>query len=303
LRAPRLPALVATGIVLLTSLSVARASAGEPVSGAPYVIAIDPGHGGSPSSDPSVPWDPGVVLGPVMEKDITLDLAIRLRALLAAARVHVVMTRTGDQFVTIQDRWDRAHAASAQMFISLHVNAFDGDPSINGSTVFYPKDQSLPLARAVDAGLAQTLAPFQVVDDGVAAKPDLWVRSDIPTVTVEPAYLTNPHEAALLQRSDFRQAIVAGVFQGILAADPAVEVTRKAIDRAHSLAARQRAIALQPDATRIPLPAEWWVFLGGAAVLLLVVRTRLRGVATAVAARRRAPRRRGRRRRSLHRRA
>ena len=48
----------------------------------PYVIAIDPGHGGSATNDPTQLWDPGVVVGNVMEKDITLDLAFRLRALL-----------------------------------------------------------------------------------------------------------------------------------------------------------------------------------------------------------------------------
>ena len=65
----------------------------------PYVIAIDPGHGGSPTSDPTQLWDPGVVVGNVMEKDITLDLAFRLRTLLQKERVKVVLTRTGDEYV------------------------------------------------------------------------------------------------------------------------------------------------------------------------------------------------------------
>ena len=53
------------------------------------MIAIDPGHGGSATSDPTQLWDPGVVVGAIMEKDITLDLALRLRILLQRERVKV----------------------------------------------------------------------------------------------------------------------------------------------------------------------------------------------------------------------
>jgi N-acetylmuramoyl-L-alanine amidase len=66
---------------------------------APYVVAIDPGHGGSVTNQPGGLWDPGVVVGSVMEKDITLDLANRLKTLLEKDRVRVVMTRSGDQYV------------------------------------------------------------------------------------------------------------------------------------------------------------------------------------------------------------
>ena len=123
----------------------------------PYVVAIDAGHGGSPTTDPTQLWDPGVVVGAIMEKEITLDLAFRLRTLLRKERVKVVMTRTTDEYVEISERWNRVHASGARMFISLHVNAYDGDPSISGAAVFYPKPDSLPFAQAIDAGLAQAL--------------------------------------------------------------------------------------------------------------------------------------------------
>src|SRR6202171_5069773 len=122
-----------------------------------------------------MPTSPGVVVGAVMEKDITLDLALRLRTLLQRERVKVVLTRTGDQYVEISERWNRAHAAGAHMFCTLHVTAFDGDPSINGLAVFYPKPDSFSFAQAIDAGLAQALKHFQIADDGVAPKTERWV--------------------------------------------------------------------------------------------------------------------------------
>ncbi|HYM51646.1 MAG TPA: N-acetylmuramoyl-L-alanine amidase [Candidatus Limnocylindrales bacterium] len=306
MRFPRLPALCATGIVLLTSLQPARALAAkpQPVAPTPYVIALDPGHGGSLTnpSDPNVQWDPGVVAGPVMEKDITLDLGLRLRRLLTAEHVQVVMTRTTDRFMTIADRWAVVAGSGAQMFLSLHVNAFDGDASINGLTVFYPKDESRPLARAVEAGLAQSLATFQIQDDGVASKPELWVHTTIPTVTVEPAYLTNPREAALLQRDDFRQAIVQGIYDGILAADPRIETVRKAIDQYQALTARKTVTTQAPSPGVVGF-TNWWLLLGAGGVLLLLLRGHTPKPRPASAVRSRPYRRPLRRRRTLHRRA
>lgn len=244
----------------------------------PYVVAIDPGHGGSPTSDPTQLWDPGVVVGSVMEKDITLDLAFRLRDLLKQERVKVVLTRTRDEYVEISERWNRAHVAGARLFVSLHVNAFDGDPSINGTTIFYPRPDSLAFAQAVDNGLAQSLKPYQVADDGVAAKPELWVHSDVPTLTVEPVYLTNPREAGLLTQGDFRQAIVQGIFTGMLAADPWIEATKTQILRTEAAAAAQQRAeaAAAADAERTATAARWAAIIGGVLLLWLLMRFAMR---------------------------
>lgn len=273
---PRPLVAVAVGVVLLTSFPTARAVASEPsfVTPPPYVVAIDPGHGGSPSSDPTQLWDPGVVVGSVMEKNITLDLAFRLRTLLQRERVKVVMTRTSDQYVEISDRWNIAHAAGARLFVSMHVNAFDGDSSINGETIFYPRPDSLPFAQAIDTALAQSLQPYQIADDGVAAKPELWVHSDVPTATVEPVYLSNPREFSLLEQSDFRDAIAQGVFNGMLAFDPQIEATKVQIERAEAAqAAQQRAAAAAAaDADRTATAARWGAIVGGIVLLWLIMR-------------------------------
>ena len=255
---------------------MARAAASEPsfVAPSPYVIGIDPGHGGSPTSDPTQLWDPGVVVGSVKEKDITLDLAFRLRSLLQRERVKVVMTRTRDEYVEISERWNRVASGGARMFVSLHVNAFDGDPSINGETIFYPRSDSLPLAQAIDAGLAQSLKGYQIADDGVAPKPELWVHSNVPTATVEPVYLTNPREAALLQQSDFRDAIAQGVFNGLLAADPQIEATKQQIERVEAAAEAQRRAdaAAAAETARTATAARWGAIVVAAALLWLLMR-------------------------------
>ena len=264
---------------------------------AAYVVAIDPGHGGTATNDPAQLWDPGVVVGNVMEKDITLDLALRLRSLLQKERVKVVLTRSRDEYVEISERWNRVHASGARMFVSLHINAFDGDPGINGATILYPRSDSLPFAQTIDTALAQSLKAYDIGDDGVTLKPELWIHSDIPTATVEPAYLTNPREAALLQQSDFRNAIVRGVFAGMLAADPQIEATRQQIQRAEASAAAQRKADADAaaDAARTQSAARWGGIIGAVLLLWMLMRVMARRQARAPqppAYRRRNPRRR-----------
>jgi N-acetylmuramoyl-L-alanine amidase len=261
---------------------------------APYVIAVDPGHGGSITSNPNQLWDPGVVRGSIMEKDVTLDLAFRLRALLQRERVRVVLTRSRDEYVEISERWNRVHASGARLFVSLHINAFDGDSTINGQTVFYPKPDSVSFAQAIDAGMAQTLRRYQVVDDGIALKPELWVHSDIPTATIEPVYLTNPREAGLLQESAFRDAIAMGVFQGLLAYDPQIEATRLKIAHAESAAEAVRAAqsAALANAVRSSTAGRWALLIGGIFALWILMRVALRRPPRAPQYRRRSYRRR-----------
>lgn len=261
---------------------------------APYTIAIDPGHGGSLTNDPSQLWDPGVVMGSVTEKDITLDLAIRLRTLLQREKVKVVLTRTHDQYVEISERWNRVHASGARLFVSLHVNAFDGDPNINGETIFYPKPDSVAFAQAIDTGLARSLRSYQVSDDGIAQKAELWIHSDIPTATVEPAYLTNPREASLLRQGGFRDAIAAGVYQGLLAYDPQIEATRVQIVRAEAAAAaaKDAQSASVASALRTASATRWAVLIGGIIGLWMLMRFATRRPQRGMQYRRRPVRRR-----------
>ncbi len=79
------------------------------------VVVIDPGHGG---------YDSGTEAGaPLLEKDLALQIALRLQGELARRGVHAILTRTGDYFVTLADRTAFANKAGADLFISIHLNS------------------------------------------------------------------------------------------------------------------------------------------------------------------------------------
>lgn len=92
------------------------------------VICIDPGHGGE---------DPGATgPGGTHEKDVVLAIARDLKKLIDSQRgFRAVMTRTGDYYVGLRQRTEIARKAKADLFVSIHADAFR-DPSIKGSSVY-----------------------------------------------------------------------------------------------------------------------------------------------------------------------
>lgn len=94
----------------------------------PIVIAIDPGHGGE---------DPGA-LGRrgTREKDIVLDIARKLaRRVDADPNMRAVLIRDGDYYIGLRERIARARKAQADLFVSIHADAFT-DRRANGSSVY-----------------------------------------------------------------------------------------------------------------------------------------------------------------------
>lgn len=218
----------ATAVAVLGTTAHAQTSAGaEPQ---PVVIALDPGHGGAPDpGNPTQPFDPGAIAASgLMEKVVTLDVAQRVATLLHEDMVQTVLTRDSDQWVTISDREKIAIDAHAERFISIHCNSFT-DTTATGSLVLYPGPASLPFAETMADTVGRDLATSGVPGDGVVLRDDWWIHNPMPTATVEMAYLSNPHEAALLASSDFRQQVAMAIRDGIERDDPTIATRRAQI--------------------------------------------------------------------------
>ncbi|MDR7296404.1 N-acetylmuramoyl-L-alanine amidase [Pelomonas aquatica] len=104
------------------------------------VIALDPGHGGE---------DPGAV-GPsgLKEKDVVLAVGLKLRERLQTnPNIRVLMTRDADFFVPLQDRVRKARRVQADLFVSIHADAFF-TPQARGASVFVLSDGAATSAAA-----------------------------------------------------------------------------------------------------------------------------------------------------------
>lgn len=240
---------VLTALVIAASPTAHAAAASAPT---PLVIVIDPGHGGVPDpAQPDMPFDPGAIApsNGLEEKDATLAVSKRLQALLAGDDVTAVLTRSGDVALSVQQREDVANRNHAALFMSVHFNSYT-DAVANGSLVLYPRSTDLGFAQAVSDAMARRLSPLGVADDGVMLRDNWWIHTEMPTVTVEPAYLSNSREAALIATPSFQQALAESLRSGIEAYDPQV-AQRKAEITAWNAAHPTETVAPRPGVTAL----------------------------------------------------
>jgi N-acetylmuramoyl-L-alanine amidase len=111
-------------------------------------VIVDAGHGGN---------DPGALgRAGLREKDVNLDIAKRLAALLRIEGVNVVMTRSTDRFIPLDTRVEITNNANADLFVSIHSNA-NRTRSLNGFEVYYVASSLNDSKRAISA--ARTATP------------------------------------------------------------------------------------------------------------------------------------------------
>ena len=167
-------------------------------------VVVDAGHGGH---------DRGGIPGQrVAEKDMTLDVAQRLRNVLAASGYRVVMTRDSDVFVPLPTRVAIANSYRNAIFVCIHFNATQRRGASGIETYFYSRD-SLPLASAVHYYVTGG-APS--ANRGVRRRGYYVLRkTGIPAVLVECGFLTNPTEAAYAQSASYRQKLAEEIAAGV----------------------------------------------------------------------------------------
>src|SRR5213083_3308435 len=191
-------------LVASDNSSAAQTSRSSASRSAPIIVVIDAGHGGH---------DRGGIPGQsVAEKDMTLDVAQRLRNVLSASGYRVVMTRDSDVFVPLGTRVAIANSYRNAIFVCIHFNATKRAGASGIETYFYSRD-SLPLASAIHYFVTGG-APS--ANRGVRRRGYYVLRrTSIPAVLVECGFLTNPTEAAYAQTASYRQKLAEEIAAGV----------------------------------------------------------------------------------------
>ena len=169
-----------------------------------HAVVLDPGHGGK---------DPGAI-GPtgLMEKDVTLDIALRVRRLLVEDGIRVIMTRETDVFIDLAERPRLGRERGGTVFVSIHANA-NAQTTVNGSETYYLSPVSLTLAQMIQDEITRSLG---LPSRGIKTANFLVLRENtIPSVLVEVAFISHPQEEARLREDAFRARIAAAIARGI----------------------------------------------------------------------------------------
>ncbi len=189
-------------------LFLLSAPALAPSLDSPITVVVDAGHGGH---------DPGAVMAGVEEKDVVLDIALRIFELSQASPIQVVLTRSTDRYVDLKERVRFAERVGAVLYISVHAN-YVSDPRVRGIEVYVddtrpPSDPSWRLAEAV---LGALVAETGARNRGVRTQKLYLRHTDLPAVLVEVGYLSNPKERSLLLTPSYRERLARAILEGIL---------------------------------------------------------------------------------------
>ncbi len=171
-------------------------------------IAVDAGHGGDN--------DGAIGSTGIKEKEITLIIAKHLDSLLRAKGANVVMTRTSDETVPMSDRTEKILNSGAQLLVSIHANSVgnSSDPELSKGTSAYYRHlgfQSLATivyGKMLELGLDQ----FGVVG---SFNFTLNAPTQLPSVLVETAFISNPDDEILLLNDSFRTKIAVQIAKGL----------------------------------------------------------------------------------------
>src|SRR5437016_5215951 len=201
-----------------------------PSVGNVQTVVLDPGHGGH---------DKGQVSRYGAEKDFALDVARKLRPILQAKGLRVIMTREGDYFVPLEVRAKIANSARNSIFVSIHFNATNDDPNATGFEIFSftPRGapstsdgnvtassvnmqpgtsvdaQSMALSACIYHSLLGHLPEY---DRGIKRARFAVLRlTKVPAVLIEGGFLTERRESKLIAQKDWRARLAHAIGVGI----------------------------------------------------------------------------------------
>ena len=193
-------------------------------------VVLDPGHGGV---------EKGAASSYGNEKEYTLDVALKLRPLLQAKGFNVVMTRERDEVVSLHERARIANATRDSIFVSIHFNATDTNPSASGFEIYSLTPRGAPSTQdnamlghflnmqagsPVDApSLVLSTSVYHAMlghmpefDRGVKRARFAVLRlTNIPAILVEGGFVTEREESRLIATSAWRAKLAQSISVGI----------------------------------------------------------------------------------------
>ncbi len=181
------------------------------------VIYIDPGHGG---------LDPGTVYKDIYEKDINLEICLKLEEVLEKEGAIVYLTRYGDYDISgvnvtgrkksdLNNRAKAINASNADIYISIHLNSIKSS-TWSGAQVFYDdvNEKNYEIANIMQQVLREDLKTKREIKEISTMLMNRKIT--IPGVLIEVGFLSNPNDRYLLLQDEYQYEIVNSIRRGIV---------------------------------------------------------------------------------------
>lgn len=185
----------------------------------------------TPDDSHGAPDGGAVGAGGTLEKDVNLDIVLKLREILESRGIKVILTRSGDSGIFDEDaetihekkvsdmhkRRDIINNSHADLFLSIHMNAFPKATS-SGLHVFYSRSrpEAEPTAKLITDKIASVTGaePHEVK----TASDTLYLMKNpaVPAVLIECGFISNPDEERLLNTDEYRAKIAYAIADAVL---------------------------------------------------------------------------------------
>jgi len=167
-------------------------------------IVIDAGHGGQ---------DPGAIGGCVLEKNLTILLAQKVKALLQKQGFNVIMTRDDDKTVSLKERTMITNDSQADIFVSIHINSSENS-GVKGLETYYYTPQSQLLAQKAHE---KVTAAINSPDRGIRTARFYVIRNtETPSILCEVGYISNESERNSMLSYERQNATAKAIADGVL---------------------------------------------------------------------------------------
>lgn len=167
-------------------------------------VYIDPGHGG---------YDPGALGNGITEKDVVLKVALNVKRILEENGVNVVMSRSNDTYVSLQDRVTTANKSKANSFISIHINSARAAAATGIETYYYTKS-----SPSLTTKIHNKLINYTGAYNRGVKKDNFYVitYTNMPSSLAEIGFLTNKSEANKLKNLEYQNKVSLALSEGVL---------------------------------------------------------------------------------------
>lgn len=173
------------------------------------VVIIDPGHGG---------LDTGALRGNILEKDITLEIATKVKDILSERGMKkVIMTRSTDKTLSLAERVEIANSKKADIYVSIHINA-SVKSEIKGIETHYYTEKGYDVAKVIHKELMDNVN----AEDRGLFKSKFYVinHTEAPAVLLELGFISNEQERNSLisnkRQTNSAQAIADGIINYLM---------------------------------------------------------------------------------------
>ncbi|WP_330949114.1 N-acetylmuramoyl-L-alanine amidase [Virgibacillus sp. MG-45] len=169
-----------------------------------FEIVLDAGHGGK---------DAGAVSNRVFEKDLTLQAAQKVADHLKKEGASVMLTRSTDSFISLEERVQKSNASNADAFISIHFDAFPKNNVGGISTHYYHAQRDYKFAKMIHSAVIKNTDRN---NRNVRQSDYLVLRdSTIPAVLLELGFMTNQNDLEAIQTASYQDQIAKAIAEGL----------------------------------------------------------------------------------------